>query len=48
MPDTGRRRIAVEIRWGTILTILAAIFLVWLWLKLVQLVLVLILAVKAG
>src|SRR4051812_48311328 len=45
MAETGRRRIAVDIRWSTFLKLLAAAALVWIWLRLVQLVLVLIVAV---
>src|SRR6476659_8055653 len=45
MAETGRRRVAVEIRWPTIFKLLAAAALVWLWLTLVQLALVVIVAV---
>ena len=45
MAETGRRRIAVDIRWTAIVKLLAAAALVWIWLTLAQLVLVLIVAV---
>ena len=45
MAETGRRRIAVDIRWSTIFKLFAAAALVWVWLTLAQLVLVLIVAV---
>jgi predicted PurR-regulated permease PerM len=45
MAETGRRRVAVDVRWSTFLKLLAAAALVWIWLRLVQLVLVLIVAV---
>ena len=45
MPDTPRRRIAVDVPWRTIFKLLVAAALVWLWLTLVQLVLVVIVAV---
>lgn len=44
MPDRSRR-IAVVVPWRTILKLLAAAIVVWLWFKLVQLVLVLLVAV---
>src|SRR5213075_1087658 len=40
-----QRRVAVVLPWPTILKILAALVLVWLWFKLVEVVLVLIVAV---
>src|SRR4051794_28485942 len=45
MAETARRRIAVDIRWSAIFKLLAAAALVWMWLRLVELVLVLIVAV---
>ena len=45
MAETARRRVAVDIRWPTILKVLAAAALVWIWLTLVQLILVVIVAV---
>jgi predicted PurR-regulated permease PerM len=45
MPESTRRRIAVDISWLTIFKLMTAAVLVWLWLTLVQLVLVLIVAV---
>ena len=44
MPEP-QRRVAVVVPWRTILKLLAAAALVWLWFKLVQLVLVLLVAV---
>jgi predicted PurR-regulated permease PerM len=44
MVETGRR-IVVDIRWMTLLKVIAAAALVWAWLRLIQLVLVLIVAV---
>src|SRR4051812_37932454 len=45
MAETARRRIAVDIRWSAIFKLLAAAALVWMWLRLVELVLVVIVAV---
>jgi predicted PurR-regulated permease PerM len=45
MADTLRRRTTVEVPWATLLKVIAAAALVWAWLKLVELVLVLIVAV---
>src|SRR3954451_14651408 len=39
------RRVAVDIRWKTIFKLLAAAALVWMWIRLVQLILVLVVAV---
>src|SRR6185436_19511985 len=45
MPDTPRRRIAVDVPWRTIFKVFAAAALLWLWFTLVDLVLVMIVAV---
>jgi len=45
MPDTPRRRIAVDVPWRTIFKIFAAAALLWLWFTLLDLVLVMIVAV---
>jgi predicted PurR-regulated permease PerM len=45
MPDTGRRRASLEIPWRTLLKLAAFAGLIWLWLQLVDLILVLIVAV---
>jgi predicted PurR-regulated permease PerM len=45
MPETARRRVAVEIPWRTILKLIAAAVLVWVWLTLVELILVVVVAV---
>src|SRR3954449_11244849 len=45
MAETGRRRVAVDVRWPTILRLLAAAALVWMWIRLIQLLLVLVVAV---
>jgi predicted PurR-regulated permease PerM len=44
MPDSPRRRVAVYVPWRTLFKLIAAVALVWLWLKLVQVVPVLIVA----
>jgi putative heme transporter len=45
MPETAHRRTAIEIPWKTLFKILAAVVLVWLWLKLYQTVLLVIVAI---
>ncbi|HZR25149.1 MAG TPA: AI-2E family transporter [Vicinamibacterales bacterium] len=45
MTDSGKRRVAVEVPWRTLLKIIAAVALVWLCMQLIQTVLVLIVAV---
>jgi predicted PurR-regulated permease PerM len=45
MPDSVRRRAIVEVSWKTLLKVIAAAALVWLWLQLYQIVLVVIVAI---
>jgi predicted PurR-regulated permease PerM len=45
MPETVRRRVSLEIPWKTLLKILAAAVLVWLWFQLYQVFLLLVVAV---
>src|SRR3954468_6059137 len=44
MPDPVTRRVVVDVPWRTLFKLMAAAALIWLWLKLVQVVLVLIVA----
>src|SRR4051794_36592132 len=45
MAEASRRRVAVEVPWHTLLKIIAAVALVWVWLQLWPLVLLLVVAV---
>jgi len=45
MTEPAKRHVAVEVPWRTLLKVMAAVALVWLWLQLVQTVLVMIVAV---
>lgn len=45
MPDLARRRVSLEIPWRTLLKLAAFAALIWLWLQLVDLILVMIVAV---
>src|SRR5207245_6977009 len=45
MSDVVRRRVAVDVPWRTLLKLIAAIALIWVWLQIYQLVLLLVVAV---
>jgi predicted PurR-regulated permease PerM len=45
MPDTVRRRVLLQVPWSTLFKILTAVALVWLWLTLVQIVLLFVVSV---
>lgn len=44
-PDAARRRVVIEVPWRTLFKVMAAVALVWLWVRLIQIVLMLIVAV---
>ena len=45
MPDSLRRRTIVEVSWKTLIKLIAAVALVWLWIQLYQIVLVVLVAI---
>jgi predicted PurR-regulated permease PerM len=45
IPDSARRRVLLEVPWRTLFKLIAAVVLVWLWLRLIQIVLMLTVAV---